>query len=251
MRKGMGWAAAALVATAGCTGKATFTTDASMDEHQGENAVCAECKVTGGGQIILGTDSVQFAVNAIPESGPNAGPGFGGTGVAAKGKVQFQVVPSGGAGPDIRGDVDTIVSCGRTDGVLTATISGTLDGDGRFTVVVTDGGEPAQDTIAFTDGESFAPVSVENGNIQVHGLDRCEPPACPEECVCPDTRECEVCGPFNLGSVAAGSDGQTRCETPPPCPEQCACPELPPCEPCAPQDPPLPPPPPPPPFIPL
>jgi hypothetical protein len=115
-------------------------------------------------------------------------------------------------------------------------------------VVVTDGGEPAQDTIAFTDSTSFDPVSVEHGNIQVHALNQCEaPPLCPEECACPETRECEPCGPVSLGHGEIRLDDPSRCEVPPPCPAEC-CPELPECEPCAPQEPP---PPPPPPYIPL
>ena len=195
MRKTTGWAVAAILAATGCGGAVgTPTSQPMLDEHDGPDAVCGGCKVTGGGQLRLGETRAQFAINAIPESGPAAGPGFGGEGVAAKGKLLLQAVPSGEGGPDLRGEVDTIVSCGRTDGVLTATVSGTTECDGRFTAVVTDGGEPEQDTIALTAPRSIGPVDVENGNIQVHELDRCEEP-CPEgQCLWPESNTCAPCG---------------------------------------------------------
>ena len=175
---------------------------------------------------------MQFKIEAIPESGPAAGAGFEGAGVAAKGQVKLQAVPASEGGLDLAADVDTIVSCGRTDGVLTATVSGTIPGDGRFTAVVTDGGEPSDDTLAFTNTTSFGPVAVANGNLQVHELDRCEAP-CPEgQCLCPDTRACEPC------------DGQPPPPAPPPvCLEgTCWSAATSSCEPCQPAPPPPPPP---------
>lgn len=196
MRNTMGWLAAALV-VAGCGGSVGTASQAEMDEHKGENAVCAECKVNGGGQIFLGTQRVQFAAEAIPESGPAAGPGFGGAGIAAKGHIQFQAVPAneGALVVDIRGAVDTILGCSREDGVLTATFSGIIEreGDGRFTAVVTDGGEPANDTI-FMDPLLIGTTPVANSNIQVHGLAQCELKCPPGQCLCPGAPPvCEQC----------------------------------------------------------
>lgn len=197
MRKTIGWGVAALVAAVGCGGgEPKAVSQAWRDEHKGPNAVCAECKVTGGGQFVFGGQTFQFDVQAIPESGPAAGPGFGGVGIAAKGHFDFQVVPASGGGLEVDSAVDTIVSCARVGGVLTATISGTIDGNGRFVAVVTDGGEPEVDTLSFTDTTTLPATAVADGNIQVHDLDRCEqPPVCPEgECPCPDDPlTCEPC----------------------------------------------------------
>ncbi len=108
MHRTRGWVAAAAIVAAGCGGPARDVgSDDDADEHAGPDVVCAECKVTGGGQIQLNGETVQFAAEAIPESGPAAGPGFGGVGVAAKGHIQFNTVPSapGGstsAGPSTR-----------------------------------------------------------------------------------------------------------------------------------------------------
>jgi hypothetical protein len=245
MRNATGWVAAALIAAVGCGGGGGTDTSAAADESGGGPAgdggysgyggyagdggaegpkvvACAECKVTGGGQIVLQVGDtardVQFAVNAIPEAGPAAGPGFEGAGIAAKGKLQLQLLPSGGGGADIRGDVDTIVTCGLADGVPTATVSGALEGGGRFTAVVTDGGEPAADSIAFGDGASFGPVAVASGNIQVHDLDRCEA-ECPErECWSHEKDRCEPCpdpdppAPPQCGYGTCWCDAARTCE---------------------------------------
>lgn len=197
MRKASGWVVAAVLAGTGCGGGGNQgVSQATVDEHKGPDVSCAQCFVTGGGQIFLGEQGVQFDIQAIPESGPAAGPGFGGTGVAAKGHVQFNAVPASGDGLALDANVDTILSCSREGGVLIAVVGGTIVGDGRFTAVVTDGGEPADDTIAFTDTTTIPTTSVANGNIQVHQLDQCEAP-CPEgQCVCPDDHvTCEPCPP--------------------------------------------------------
>ncbi len=232
MRNTMGWAAAALVA-AGCGGSAGTASQAAQDEHRGGNAACAECKVTGGGQIFVNDHRVQFAVEAIPESGPAAGAGFNGAGVAAKGHVQLKQVPANEGGVSLWGEVDTILSCSRTDGVLAATFSGFVEGS-RFTAAVTDGGEPADDMIAVLGTLSMTPV--EHGNIQVHGLDLCEAPCDEGECRCPESQTCEPCDAHN---------------TPPPviCLEgTCFSAETQRCELCQPAPVPPPPPPPPPPL---
>ena len=219
----MGWALAAAVVATGCNGS-RFSTLASVDEHQGPDIACGACKVTGGGQIFVGTQRVQFDVQAIPESGPAAGPGFGGEGVAAKGHVSFLAVPASGGGLEIDASVDTIVTCTRTSGVLSATISGTV-GTERFTAFVTDGGEPADDAISFADSVTIPLTAIANGNIQVHELDRCEAPCGEGLCLCPDDREtCEPCGdpppppPICQEGTCWSVDTQSceLCSTPPP-----------------------------------
>lgn len=199
MRKAIGWAAAAVVAATGCGGPVGGGASSSVvDEHKGRDEQCGVCKVTGGGQIEVNGRTLQFSVEAIPVSGPGAGEGFGGQGVAAKGKVEAHVVPANEGTPAIVADVDTILSCGRTGGVLVATFSGSIPGHGRFTASVTDGGEPAHDTIALVAPDGFGPVDVEHGNIQVHELDRCQETCPAGQCLCPDSdHECEPCDAHN------------------------------------------------------
>jgi hypothetical protein len=236
MHRTRGWVAAAAIVAAGCGGPGGTSVQTTTDEHEGPAVVCAGCKVTGGGQIQLNGETVQFAAEAIPESGPAAGPGFGGVGVAAKGHIQFNTVPPAPGGIDLRGSVDTIVSCSRTDGILASTFSGVLESGGRFTVVVTDGGEPADDTISLDSLLVDFDAAVYHGNLQVHELDRCEPPCGEGMCWCEQEQQCEPCDGVN--------------EPPPPvCLEgTCWCEDTKTCEPC--QPPPLvdPPPPPPPPL---
>lgn len=198
-----GWAAAVALAVAvGCGGPnhEAVTTTAAKDEHQGPDRGCHECKVTGGGQVRLGEQTFQFQIEAIPESGPAAGPGFGGVGVAAKGHLRFQLLPAN-LDLQVEGAVDTIVRCWRENGVLFSEISGTIthpaNGSARFTAIAIDRGEPEDDSIQLVTSVWVVPtLEVSNGNVQVHGLAACEA-ECPEEwCLCPEDRlTCEPCHP--------------------------------------------------------
>ncbi len=197
MRKLMGWAAAgALVAATGCGGGSTASSPAIVtDEHEGEDVVCAACKVTGGGVIFLDDGQrVTFGLNAIPKEGT----GLDGAGTTAEGHIEIQHHDPEFDGTNVFGTVDTIVGCSRRGQVLIGTFQGTLrDDTTRFEVTVEDAGEPGRaDTIEFdplTAGTAL-PL-VQGGNLQVHDLDLCEPqPTCPGECVCPDDpTQCEPC----------------------------------------------------------
>jgi hypothetical protein len=189
MRKLTGWAAAALVAATGCGGGSPASNPTIVtDEHEGEDKVCAECKVTGGGVFFLDGQRVTFGLNAVPT----------GSG-AAEGHIEIQLHDPDD-GTNIFGTVDTIVSCSRDDGVLIGTFQGTLrDGATPFEVTVEDAGEPGRDdTIQLTNGIPFGPIALEQGgNLQVHELDQCQLPPCPEgQCICPDDpTQCEPCEP--------------------------------------------------------
>lgn len=192
MRKLTGWAAAALVAATGCGSGSTASSPTIVtDEHEGEDEVCVECKVTGGGVfVLLDGQRVTFGLNAVPT----------GSG-AAEGHIEIQLHDPDD-GTNIFGTVDTIVGCSRNDGVLIGTFQGTLrDGATPFEVTVEDAGEPGRDdTIKFpplTDDIAFA--LEQGGNLQVHELDQCQPPptVCPVgQCSCPDDpTQCEPCEP--------------------------------------------------------
>lgn len=199
MRKLMGWAAVgALVAATGCGGGSTASSPTIVtDEHLGQDEVCTECKVTGGGVIFLDDGQrVTFGLNAIPKEGTV----FGGAGTAAEGHIEIQLHDPEFDGTNVFGTVDTIVGCSRNEGVLIGTFQGTLREGGRFEVTVKDAGEPGRaDTIEFdplTAGTAL-PL-VQGGNLQVHELDQCESrPACPVgQCICPDDpTQCEPCKP--------------------------------------------------------
>jgi hypothetical protein len=151
--------------------------DRIEDEHQGGDVVCEQCFVTGGGQITVEGQTVQFQLS--PQN------------------IQFMVVPASGEGFTIRGDVEGTRGCARENGVLSATVFGTLETGQAFTIAVIDGGEPEADSLTFTaNGLSFA-ADVEEGNIQVHDLDRCEPPGqCGDgTCWCEEKHACEPCPP--------------------------------------------------------
>jgi hypothetical protein len=175
MRIWLAWTAAALVA-AGCGGGTELAASGgARDEHEGGDVVCAECFVTGGGQLLLNGQAVQFQIS--PQN------------------LQLMVVPASGDGFTIRGDVEGTRDCERENGVLTATVFGTLETGEPFTLAVVDGGEPEDDSLTLGANGLSIVADVDEGNIQVHDLDRCEPPPeCPPgECVCPDTGMCEPC----------------------------------------------------------
>ncbi len=190
----MAWGVAALVAATGCSGSGASTQAVQADEHAGPDAGCTECKVTGGGVFLLKNDQrVTFGLNAIPTDGT----GSGGVGSAAEGHIEIQLHDPDD-GTNIFGDVDTVVSCARSDHDLFGTFQGKLRDGGRFEVTVKDAGEPGRaDTITYSDDKSFGPVAlVQGGNLQIHGLDQCQPPSpvCPEgQCIRPDTGQCEPC----------------------------------------------------------
>jgi hypothetical protein len=224
----MAWAIAAVAVVAtGCDGGGKWTAEqqAATDFDDAVNAriedgVCDLCKATGGGVFFLDGIRVTFGLNAIPED-ETPGTGFGGEGFAAKGHVEIQRHD----GTNIYGSVDTILSCDMTDADGSATFAGELRDGGRFVVTVTDAGEPGRaDTMSFTNDVSFGPVALaKGGNLQLHELDRCEPPPeCPEQQCWSDAEQ--ACGP---------------CDPPPPpeCPEQecwSAASEA--CEPCPPPE---------------
>lgn len=197
MRAGTGWVAAAAIAAAACGGaNPVVQTAGTVDEHQGSDAVCDQCKVTGGGQFQVGEQRIEFTVRAIPESGPAAGPGFGGEGIAASGQVDLHPVGMDGSALQ-RGIVDTILGCTRTDGVLTATFSGSYSG-GRFTATVTDRGESGTaDAVGVAGSLAFGPITVANGNVQVHELAACHAPCTEGMCWCAPSQQCEPCGEAN------------------------------------------------------
>lgn len=230
MRKLTGWAVAALVAATGCGGGSTVSSPTIVtDEHEGENVVCAACKVTGGGVFFLDGQRVTFGLNAIPKEGT----GFGGAGTAAEGHIEIQLHDPDD-GTNIFGTVDTVLGCSRNDGVLVGTFQGTLpDGTTRFEVTVEDAGEPGRaDTILFTDGMTIGPIALEKGgNLQVHDLDvddldGCEPPpACceppseppPPTCVpldsaCTQQNCCSgYCGRTDNGAACDGTGQPCTC----------------------------------------
>jgi hypothetical protein len=138
---------------------------------------------------MIGERTIQFSVEAIPDGGP----GFGGQSLAAHGKVEVQTVPAGATGAVV-GTVDTIASCERTGGVLTAVISGSVAGQ-RFTATVTDRGEAAADDgVVVAGGMTFGPVTVAHGSVQVHSLDACHTQCGEGLCWCYDNDRCEACG---------------------------------------------------------
>lgn len=176
MGKSKGWAAiAAVAAVAACggAGERAVSRTPGLDDRAGPDQVCHACEVTGGGQVVVSRQEVQLTVEAIPETGAAAGPGFAGQGVAARGQLRFQSVPAGGI-VDVMGEVDTILGCTREGGVLVATFSGTIAGDGRFTAVVADRQEPGADTVAVLEPVAIPSIAVAHGNLQVHARERCE-----------------------------------------------------------------------------
>jgi hypothetical protein len=191
-----GWIAAATwAAVAACGGAAerAVSRTPGLDGHAGPDQGCHACKVTGGGQVVVSRQEVQLTVDAIPETGAAAGPGFAGQGVAAKGQLRLQSVPAGGI-VDVVGEVDTILGCAREGGVLVATFSGTIPGEGRFTAVVADRPEPAADSVAFLDPVEIPSIAVAHGNLQVHARERCEVPCEPGQCLGHDDHlTCEPC----------------------------------------------------------
>jgi hypothetical protein len=219
MRVRAGWVAVA-VAAAGCGGSAERAVSReTTDEHQGQDAVCPECSVQGSGANAFG---LQFTVAASPESGADAGPGFGGEGVAAKGIVHFFTTTPGEGAVDVLGTIDTILSCSRTNGVLAADLLGSIGPSTRFFLHVEDAGDPSSgDLLALSiqtaPGGSLV-LQVAQGDVHVHQLDRCGPPsACPEgQCSCPDTGMCEPCHepPPPNGDTTSPPPGDTT--SPPP-----------------------------------
>jgi hypothetical protein len=196
MRASKGWiGAAALAAVAACGGAAerAMSRTPGLDGHAGRDQGCRACKVTGGGRVVVSRQHVQLTVDAIPEPGAAAGPGFAGQGVAAKGQLRIQSVPAGGI-VDVVGEVDTILGCAREGGVLVATFSGTIPGDGRFTAVVADRQEPGADAVAFLDPLGIPSIAVVHGKLQVHAPERCETPCEPGQCLAHDDHlGCEPC----------------------------------------------------------
>jgi hypothetical protein len=211
MRNAIGWAAAALVAASGCGGQGggEDVSAGAADERQGQDATCGVCMVTGAGRLASGAE---FLVSADPEAGAVSGSGFGGAGVAAAGDFQFRPASTTPGRPEDRGEVDTIVSCSRANGVLTATVSGLTEGGDRFLVVAADGGDPSADSLRVTVGVvDVSPSPSVFGDIGIHGLDRCEATCGEGECPCPaDPLVCEPCdghhGDPDAGT-GAGGDG--------------------------------------------
>jgi hypothetical protein len=206
MRSCVGVAVAALVAT-GCGGGDTgidgAVTHRAVDEGTGGDLACAKCIVTGAGLNDAG--GIGWEVSAIPLFGPDAGPGFGGHGIAATGSVRL-LEPATGIGLCGYADyhVDTILGCTRyADGTVRAFVSGAPGPHtDRFFLAVSDAGAGAD--LAFHAGPaSGAPpadgtvatltLPVHPEDLHVDKLDRCEF-ACPAgQCVCPETGACEPC----------------------------------------------------------
>ena len=208
----------------------------SDDDGRARGPGCGLRRVQGHGRRSNPAERPDRAVRGRGHPGvrPRGGPGLRRRGRRREGAHPVQHGPVRPGGIDLRGSVDTILGCSRTDGVLTSTFSGALESGGRFTVVVTDGGEPENDTISLDALLVDFDAAVYHGNLQVHELDRCEPPCGEGMCWCEQEQQCEPCDGVN--------------EPPPPvCLEgTCWCEDTKTCEPC--QPPPLvePPPPPPP-----
>jgi hypothetical protein len=164
---------------------------------------------------MVGERIVQFSVEAIPDSGP----GYGGQDSAAHGRVEVQTVPASGTGPVV-GTVDTLVSCDRTGGVLTAVVSGSVAGQ-RFTATVTDRGDPAADDgVVAVGGMTFGPVSVAHGDVQVQALDACHAQCGEGQCWCYAEDRCEACSQANTTPPPPVSNPTPPPPPPPPPPIQ-------------------------------
>jgi hypothetical protein len=191
MRNAMGWAAAALVAAAGCGGQRGVEQDHSSKEPDGqplpapplEDAICGACAFDGHGPVVVGTTDVTASFAAAPLAGPA---GSSAAGTAASGTIAFALHDGAGADACDGGTIDTIWSCEIEGGVVKVKFSGACHGGARFT------------------------LEAAGSDVRVHDLDDCEPheePACPEgECVCGETHACEPCH----------ADGHDGGEMPPP-----------------------------------
>ena len=200
MQRTRGWVAAAIVA-AGCGACEVEPSEGPTvdDDGRARGPGCGLRRVQGHRRRSDPAERPDRAVRGRGHPGvrPRGGPGLRRRGRRREGAHPVQHGPAPPRGCDLRGSVDTILSCSRTDGVLTSTFSGVLESGGRFTVVVTDGGEPADDTISL---DSLLVASARrwyHGNLQVHELDRCEPPCGEGMCWCEQEQQCEPCDGVN------------------------------------------------------
>ena len=209
--RGSGWwtAAAVSLAMAAC-GQGRDVASANVgspDEHQGPDAVCVGCSAGADGVVTFGGVPMRFTFQAgtgftlnPDQTTYSFTPGVGGIGAASAGTLHLDPVAGG---PGLDGTIDTAVSCGRTNDILSGTFSGTVGGQ-RFTMQVTDGyivGLGPNTTVQFTAPTSMGPAVVESGFLHVSSLFSCHPLCGDGQCWCLDNKQCEPCADANAGAA--------------------------------------------------